>query len=202
MKVYAVIDTNVIISSMLTRNPDSSTIKIMTYVRDGIIVPMVNHDILEEYLDVMSRSKFRFSSESVDDMLKLFRVRGINAAPECMTLDFTDPNDVIFYQTYRMRQEAYLITGNQRHFPCELRIVSPTDMVNILTLMNEVHGGVLTESAVEYMSDERRTQLLSAWNAYENLRASVVANGISEMSMEEIDEEIRQSRAAKSAKNS
>ena len=48
MKVYAVIDTNVIISSMLTHNTASPTKIVMAYVRDGVIVPMINDDILEE----------------------------------------------------------------------------------------------------------------------------------------------------------
>jgi len=46
MKIYAVLDTNVIVSSMLTRNQFSPTRLIMTMVRDGGVIPMINDDIL------------------------------------------------------------------------------------------------------------------------------------------------------------
>ena len=62
MSVYAVIDTNVIISSLLTHNQKSPTRIVLDMVREGRIVPMVNSDITEEYLEVLSRSKFHFSS--------------------------------------------------------------------------------------------------------------------------------------------
>ena len=58
MSVYAVIDTNVIISSLLTHNQKSPTRIVLDMVREGRIVPMVNSDITEEYLEVLSRSKF------------------------------------------------------------------------------------------------------------------------------------------------
>ena len=57
MKIYAVLDTNVIVSSMLTRNQFSPTRLIMTMVRDGGVIPMINDDILEEYSEVLSRCK-------------------------------------------------------------------------------------------------------------------------------------------------
>lgn len=40
MKYYAVIDTNVLVSSMLTSNPESTIAKVITYVRLGSIIPI------------------------------------------------------------------------------------------------------------------------------------------------------------------
>ena len=60
MKHYAVIDTNVLVSSMLTSNPDSTIAKIINYVRLGSIIPMFDDTILEEYQAVLSRDRFSF----------------------------------------------------------------------------------------------------------------------------------------------
>ena len=107
--------------------------------------------------------------------------------------DFIDADDYVFYATYGMREGAYLITGNLRHFPVEPRIVSPSDMVHILCLCRE-EGGVLSEPQMEYMSEQRREKSNRAAQAMERMRQSAAANGVSEMSMEEIDEEIRRVR--------
>ena len=47
---------------------------------------------------------------------------------------------------------------------------------------------------MEYMSEERLEKLTRAAQAMERMRQAAAANGISEMSMEEIDEEIRRVR--------
>lgn len=44
MKYYAVIDTNVLVSSML--QPDSYPGDIFEFIRDGIIIPLLNEEIL------------------------------------------------------------------------------------------------------------------------------------------------------------
>lgn len=53
MKIYAVIDTNVIISALLSRHQDSATVKILDYLYDRTIVPIYNDEILNEYSVVL-----------------------------------------------------------------------------------------------------------------------------------------------------
>lgn len=188
MMVYAVIDTNVIVSSMLTRNHASPTRQILDNVRDGIIVPMVNDDILEEYTDVLSRAKFSFAQTDVVQMLNLFNIRGQKYVPDCLREVFIDLNDVIFYETYLLKDDAYLVTGNLKHFPQEPRIISSSDMINILNILSKTSGNLLNDTESLYLSSSIRI----AWEAVERMRASALDSGISDMSMEEIDEEIRQ----------
>ena len=57
MKIYAVIDTNVIISALLSRHQDSATVQILNCLYDRVIIPIYNDDILEEYKAVLRRSK-------------------------------------------------------------------------------------------------------------------------------------------------
>ena len=199
MSIHAVIDTNVIVSSMLTSNPSSPTKHILGNVREGKIIPMVNDDILEEYKEVLSRPKFNFHQNDINDILDLYNVKGVKFIPECLRNDFVDLNDVIFYETYLLLDEAYLITGNLRHFPQEPRIVSPADMVQIISLTDNMSDGILSEPEYKYGS-EKQAKIQRAWEAAERMRASALANGIADMSMEEIDEEIRQYREEKRRK--
>ena len=52
---YAVIDTNVLVSAMLNRS--SAPGEIIRYLLDGNIVPVLHVQIIEEYIDVLSRPK-------------------------------------------------------------------------------------------------------------------------------------------------
>ena len=60
MKVYAVIDTNVIVLALLSPLQDSSTVIIRDKILDGSIIPVYNEEILKEYKIVLSRPKFCF----------------------------------------------------------------------------------------------------------------------------------------------
>ena len=195
MKIHAVIDTNIIVSAMLTANPLSPTRCILGKIRDNDVTPMINDDIIEEYTEVLSRSKFHFKQDDIDNMLDLVNTKGVRYTPTCLRQDFIDMNDVIFYETYLMRDGSYLVTGNLRHFPKEARIVSPNDMMDILRLSDINSDNLLNEPAHPYMSN----RLQRAWEALERMQASAVANGISDMTMEEIDEEIRQYREQRTA---
>lgn len=55
MKYYAVIDTNVILSALLSKKADSATVKVLDAVFDGTIIPLFHQDILAEYSEVLSK---------------------------------------------------------------------------------------------------------------------------------------------------
>ena len=56
--LYAVIDTNVLVSALLSRFGDSSTVVVRNYILEGTIIPLYNEEILQEYLSVLHRPKF------------------------------------------------------------------------------------------------------------------------------------------------
>lgn len=56
--VYAVIDTNIFVSSFITKNENASTRKVIKNMFNGIIKPLYNDEILNEYSEVLHRSKF------------------------------------------------------------------------------------------------------------------------------------------------
>lgn len=49
MNFFAVIDTNVLVSALLSKKPDTATVLVMSKVYDGTIVPVFNDEILAEY---------------------------------------------------------------------------------------------------------------------------------------------------------
>ena len=53
MIYYAVIDTNVVISAML--KPESNPGTVLKYALSGVVVPLVNDEILNEYITVTNR---------------------------------------------------------------------------------------------------------------------------------------------------
>lgn len=57
MVYYAVIDTNVFISALLSKRTDAATVRVLEAMFDGKIVPLYHEDILTEYEEVLHRSK-------------------------------------------------------------------------------------------------------------------------------------------------
>lgn len=135
-KVFAVIDTNVIVSALLSRNNrESNTAKIFDAVLDGKITPLYNYEILDEYVEVLGRSKFPFRKEDVDLVETLMRTVGIRLE-RTTTFEgvFPDPKDIVFYEVTLSKDDAYLVTGNIKHFPKKPFVVTPAEMVEILGL--------------------------------------------------------------------
>ncbi|MDE7376554.1 MAG: PIN domain-containing protein [Muribaculaceae bacterium] len=54
-RVYATIDTNVLVSSLFSAQGLSNPALVIKAVLDGTIIPLYNNDIITEYRDVLSR---------------------------------------------------------------------------------------------------------------------------------------------------
>lgn len=133
MKYYAVIDTNVLVSAMLRWN--SVPGNIMELVFDGPITPVYNTAILKEYREVLSRPKFHFTKDIVDAVIENLENQGINVEAETLDINLPDPKDAVFYEVVlekRKSEDAYLVTGNIKHFPIETFIVTPREMLDIV----------------------------------------------------------------------
>lgn len=132
--VYAVIDTNVFVAALLTKNADSATVKVFEAVADGLITPLYHNDILEEYAEVLGRPKFRFSKAKIGTILEMIKKYGIEVFPKPTGEIFIDMDDLIFYEVAMEKRDddAYLVTGNQKHYPVRDFIVTPSEMIEIL----------------------------------------------------------------------
>ena len=134
MSYYAVLDTNVLISSLLTRNKDVATARVIYAITSGDIIPLYSKEIVEEYTEVLHRAKFPFSDESVQGVLEVIRQFGISVDPSPTGEILVDPDDLVFYEVVMEKrdEDAYLVTGNIKHFPRKDFIVTPAEMMAII----------------------------------------------------------------------
>ncbi len=65
MSCYAVIDTNVLVSALLSSSVDAATVQVVTRMVAGEIIPVYRSTIMSEYRDVLLREKFGFSMDAV-----------------------------------------------------------------------------------------------------------------------------------------
>ena len=134
MRYYVVIDTNVLVSALLTKNKGSATAKVIYAISSGLIVPLYNEDIFAEYDEVLHRKKFPFSEERIQGILSVIEQFGMIVDSSPAGEKLIDPDDLVFYEVVLEKREddAYLVTGNQRHFPKREYIVTPAEMIAII----------------------------------------------------------------------
>ena len=58
--IYAVIDTNVLVSALLSRRSDAATVQVVSAIYEKGICPLFNDEIIAEYEEVLCRPKFSF----------------------------------------------------------------------------------------------------------------------------------------------
>lgn len=134
MKYYAVFDTNVLVASLLTKKTGSATALVVNVISTGEIVPLYNQDILDEYEEVFQRAKFPFSQVSIKKILTMIQDMGLAVSPSSTGEILPDMDDLVFYEVVmeKRNEDAYLITGNSKHFPKREYIVTPAEMMEIL----------------------------------------------------------------------
>lgn len=133
MKIFAVIDTNVLVSALL--NWDSVPGAVVEEAINGNLVPILHEKIIAEYEEVLRRKKFPFSEEDIQTLLRGLKESGVFWVPALIDEELPDKKDVVFYAVTmeaRKEEDAYLVTGNIRHFPVRPYIVTPREMLSIL----------------------------------------------------------------------
>jgi len=134
MRYYAVFDTNVLLSSLLTKRKDSATVQVVDAISRGKLIPLYNQEILDEYEEVLHRPKFSFSEDKIFQLLRMIRQIGFAVEPTPTGEILPDMDDLVFYEVVmeKHNEDACLITGNIRHFPKRSFIVTPAEMVELL----------------------------------------------------------------------
>lgn len=131
--MFVVIDTNIIVSALLSSKDDSATVQVMEKVFRQEVTLIYSKEIFAEYTNVLNRPKFHFSKELVDYMLSAIKQFGILREPvgDAMIV-LPDMKDVPFYGLVLESEDACLITGNIKHFPKESRIMTARQLIDIL----------------------------------------------------------------------
>ena len=132
MKYFAVFDTNVLVSAMITHNSDSATVKVLEQVVKGRIVPLFNDEILLEYQEVLNRDKFNLREDDILNMLDLIIDNGCWAGRRTTDFPYPDADDIVFFEVSMSKEGTFLVTGNTKHFPKVPTVVTPAEMLEII----------------------------------------------------------------------
>lgn len=134
MVYYAVIDTNVFISALLSKRADTATVRTLEAMFDGKIIPLYHEDILAEYDEVLHRKKFHFKEETIRQVINAVKQYGMEVFPQPAGEILIDMDDLVFYEVAMEKRDddAYLVTGNQKHYPIRDFIVTPAEMMDII----------------------------------------------------------------------
>ena len=134
MNYLVVIDTNVIVSALLSRHSDASTVQVIEALLDDQFTPIYNDEILSEYDDVLHRKKFHFPESTIQALLQYFKKYGIYTNRLATDEMLPDPKDLAFYEVCMAKREedSMLVTGNMKHFPSKPFIVTPNELLDII----------------------------------------------------------------------
>jgi putative PIN family toxin of toxin-antitoxin system len=132
MKLFAVLDTNVIVSALISRNPEAATVKVFQHFLNKDLTALYNDEILKEYHDVLLRPKFKIEKGLIIDVYNFIKEEGVLSTRIHSDESFPDPKDIVFYEVALSKEDAYLVTGNIKHFPKKPIVVTPAEMLEIL----------------------------------------------------------------------
>lgn len=130
--IYATIDTNVLVSALLSKSKESTISRLLSYLWNDELVPLYNAEIIDEYNDVLSRGCFHFNNKLKDALVEGIKRHGIESNRIPFDEPMLDEDDRVFYEVTLSKDDAYLVTGNQKHFPKTLIVVTPAEMLAIL----------------------------------------------------------------------
>jgi len=133
-KYYAAIDTNVILSALLSKKDDVATVQVIEAVLIGKITPLYHQDIITEYSDVLTRPEFNLNTKAVSNIIMAIKQYGIDVMPKPTGEILIHMDDLIFYEVTMDKRDhgAFLVTGNKKHYPVKSFIVSPAEMMQVL----------------------------------------------------------------------
>lgn len=128
------LDTNVLVSGILSPNgPPAAVLRALLTER---VTLCFDERIVSEYREVLTRSKFSFDRELIEELVGFLEAAGSPtlAAPLAVTLP--DPWDQMFIEVAVAGEADFLVTGNLKHFPeparAGVRVVSPREFLDAL----------------------------------------------------------------------
>jgi len=124
--IRVVLDTNVLVSALWSA--EGNCAKIISMVFENLLIPCYDYKILLEYRLVLNRPKLNFSNNKTKKLLSEIENRGISVFVKPSSFEMIDESDRKFYDVYTFC-EAFLITGNKKHYPQEPNILDPSDFL-------------------------------------------------------------------------
>jgi putative PIN family toxin of toxin-antitoxin system len=124
----AVLDTNILVSAMLS--PFGNPAKVYRLFLTGMLALVFSENVFAEYEDVLFRPRLHIDVNDAETVLAAIRRYGETVLPVPSTGAMIDENDRVFYDTAK-NADAYLITGNTKHYPKEPFILTPAAFLEL-----------------------------------------------------------------------
>jgi putative PIN family toxin of toxin-antitoxin system len=122
-----VIDTNILVSALWQK--DGNPASVIEKVLAGELEPAYDDRMMAEYREVLTRSKFSFDNQRVDNLLAAIKLHGIRVQPKPSAIELPDEDDRPFLEV-SWAAGAKIVTGNTRHFP-EGSSVTPAELISL-----------------------------------------------------------------------
>ena len=128
------LDTNVLVSGILSPNgPPAAVLRALLTER---VTLCFDERIVSEYRDVLTRTKFAFARELVEELIGFIESAGSPTLATPLAVTLPDPWDRMFVEVAVSSNADCLVTGNLRHFPetarAGVRVVSPREFLDVL----------------------------------------------------------------------
>lgn len=131
MKV--VLDTNVLVSGMMTREGPCTII--LDLLSDDRFIAVLDGRMMNEYRRVCAEPRLHLDVVAVRDFLRFLDDYAENVTAMPLAADLPDPDDLPFLEV-AAEAHAVLVTGNKKHFPQKamgaVRVVSPREFLDML----------------------------------------------------------------------
>lgn len=134
-KIFAVIDTNVLISANLSES--GAPYQVMQLMLSGNIIPIFDCRMLNEYYHVFQYGKFAsaITYEQMYDTLFSVVSHGVLVNDVQSTKEeMKDETDIPFYEVKEDTGDfdTTLVTGNIKDFPDDPQIITPRQLIQLL----------------------------------------------------------------------
>lgn len=130
--VYAVIDTNIFVSALITHNSSAATVKVLECMLFHRFIPLYNEEIIAEYEDVLHRRKFKLTEDQIRTVIDYVKQNGISSDRIPYDGNMPDEDDRVFYEVTLSKEDSFLVTGNLKHFPHTPKVVTAAEMIEII----------------------------------------------------------------------
>ena len=126
-----VLDTNVVVSAFLV--PQGKPAAILQLALQHHFDICYNAAIIAEYEQVLCRDRFagKIHQPEIMRFFEIFCGIGIRTIGEPSNVHMPDESDRQFYDAAKTA-DAYLITGNTKHYPDEPFILTPAEFIELV----------------------------------------------------------------------
>ena len=129
-----VLDTNVLVSAILSPNgPPAAVLRALLTERVRLCF---DERIVSEYRDVLTRGKFSFDRDLVDELISFLEAAGSPTLAAPLPIALLDSGNQMFIEVAVASQADFLVTGNLKHFPDEatesVSVLSPREFLDAI----------------------------------------------------------------------